>query len=101
LEYTADQTEWVKSNELEMWAFFFDQELFYESNTMKINKYIQPSPTSPGMPEIAPGRTANYVGWQIVNAYMKRNSDTTLEELIQLRDSQEIMDKSRYKPKQK
>ncbi|MDF1694937.1 MAG: hypothetical protein P1U56_03860 [Saprospiraceae bacterium] len=101
LEYTADQTEWVKSNELEMWAFFFDQELFYESNTMKINKYIQPSPTSPGMPEIAPGRTANYIGWQIVNAYMKRNPDTTLEELIQLRDSQEIMDKSRYKPKQK
>lgn len=101
LEYSTAQTEWVNENELEMWAFFFDQDLFYESNMMKINKYINPSPSSPGMPKSAPGRTANYIGWQIVKSYMKRNSDTTLDELIQLADSQEIMDKSKYKPKQK
>lgn len=101
LEYTSEQTEWVKSNELEMWAFFFDQELFYESNTMKINKYINPSPNSPGMPAAAPGRTANYMGLQIVKAYMKKYPKTSLHELITLKDSQMIMDKSRYKPKQK
>jgi len=100
-EYTAEQTEWVKANELEMWAFFFDQNLFYESNTMKINKYINPSPNSPGMPPKAPGRTANYMGLQIVKAYMKRHPNTTLQDLINLKDSQMIMDKSRYKPKQK
>lgn len=101
LEYTSEQTEWVKSNELEMWAFFFDQNLFYESNTMKINKYINPSPNSPGMPPAAPGRTANYMGLQIVKAYMKKYPQTTLDELIALNDSQKLMDKSRYKPKQK
>jgi len=100
-EYTAEQTEWVKSNELEMWAFFFDQNLFYESNTMKINKYINPSPNSPGMPEAAPGRTANYMGLQIVKAYMKKFPKTSLQQLMDLKDSQMIMDKSRYKPKQK
>ncbi len=100
-EYTPEQTDWVKSNELEMWAFFFDQDLFYESNTMKINKYINPSPNSPGMPPKAPGRTANYMGLQIVKAYMKKYPKTTLEQLINLKDSQSIMDKSRYKPKQK
>lgn len=100
-EYTKEQTEWVKSNELEMWAFFFDQNLFYESNTLKINKYINPSPNSPGMPPAAPGRTANYMGLQIVKAYMKKYPKTNLQELIKLKDSQKIMDKSRYKPKQK
>jgi hypothetical protein len=100
-EYTREQTEWVKSNELEMWAFFFDQNLFYESNSMKINKYINPSPNSPGMPSSAPGRTANYMGLQIVKAYMKKFPKTTLDELIALSDSQKIMDSSRYKPKQK
>ena len=100
-EYTSDQTEWVKTNELEMWAFFFDQNLFYESNTMKINKYINPSPNSPGMPKEAPGRTANYMGFQIVKAYMKKYPKTSLHELITLKDAQKIMDKSRYKPKQK
>jgi len=101
LEYTAEQTEWVKSSELEMWAFFFDENLFYESNTMKINKYINPSPSSPGMPPAAPGRTANYMGLQIVKAYMKKFPEITLQQLIDLNDSQMVMDKSRYKPKQK
>lgn len=101
LEYSSDQTEWVKSNELEMWAFFFDKNLFYESNPMKINKYINPSPSSPGMPDEAPGRTANYIGLQIVKAFMKKYPETTLQELIENKDSQKIMDKSRYKPRQK
>ena len=97
LEYTDKQTKWVTENELSMWAFFFDENLFYESNAMKINKYINPSPSSPGMPDAAPGRTANYVGWKIVEAYMKK-SKSTLNELIDMNDSQKIMDESRYKP---
>jgi hypothetical protein len=100
-EYTSEQMEWVKSNELEMWAFFFDQDLFYESNTVKINKYINPSPNSPGMPPSAPGRTANYMGLQIIKAYLKKYPQTSLQNLIDLKDAQYIMDKSRYKPKQK
>lgn len=101
LEYTTNQTEWVQSNELQMWAFFFDQNMFYESNAMKINKYINPSPNSPGMPDAAPGRTANYLGWKIVQAYMKRFPETSIQDLIDEKDTQKIMDKSRYKPKRK
>ena len=97
LEYTTEQTKWVQENELSMWAFYFDENLFYESNAMKINKYINPSPTSPGMPDTAPGRTANYIGWKIVDAYMKKTA-STLQELIDLQDAQKIMDESRYKP---
>ena len=100
LEYTEEQTKWVEENELSMWAFYFDENLFYESNAMKINKYVNPSPSSPGMPDAAPGRTANYIGWRIVNAYMKK-SGATLEELINIKDAQKIMDESRYKPARK
>lgn len=97
LQYTAEQTIWVQENELSMWAFYFDENLFYESSAIKINKYINPSPTSPGMPDAAPGRTANYIGWKIVEAYMKKVG-STLEELIDMQDAQKIMDESRYKP---
>jgi len=100
LQYTKEQTKWVEENELSMWAFFFDENLFYESNSMKINKYINPSPTSPGMPDAAPGKTANYIGWKIVEAYMDRKN-ISIRELIEEKDSQVIMDESRYKPKRK
>jgi len=101
VEYTGKQLEWCQENELQMWSFFFDQKLFYESNPAKISKYINPSPKSPDMPDEAPGRTANYIGWQIVKTYMERFPSTTVNDLIDLKDSQMIMEKSKYKPKQK
>ena len=100
-EYTGKQLSWSEENELQMWSFFFDQKLFYESNPVKIGKYINPSPNSPDMPPSAPGRTACYIGWQVVKAYMKRYPDTSLSELLDMKDSQLIMDKSKYKPKQR
>jgi hypothetical protein len=50
------------------------------------------------MPKEAPGRTANWIGFQMVNSYMKRYPETTFEELIELQDAQALMDQSRYKP---
>lgn len=98
MEYTGSQLQWCQENEAQMWDFFFDKSLFYETDFRKFNKLISPAPNSPGMPEEAPGATANYMGWQIIKAYMIRYPKTTIQELLELNDPQEILDKSRYKP---
>jgi len=98
LGYTAAQTQWCNDNELQMWAHFLDEELLYKTQLRDIRKLVEPSPHSPGMPPEAPGRTANWVGWQIVKSYMKRFPDTTLQQLIDLKDAQKIMAKGKYKP---
>lgn len=100
-EYTGQEMDWCYENELQMWSFFLDQKLFYESNFSKIGKYVFPSPISPDMPEAAPGRTANFIGWQIIKAYMNRFPETTLKQLIDMEDSQLLLEKSKYKPKKK
>lgn len=64
--------DWVRNNELEIWSFFTEQNLIYETNVNRINKYINPSPDSPGMPADAPGQTANYIGYQMITAYMEK-----------------------------
>jgi hypothetical protein len=99
MQYTEEQWEWVQNNEQEMWAFLFKEELFYSTDINKINKLVNPSPSSSGMPSESPGRTANYLGWQIAKAFMKRHPDMSLEELINFEDSQEILEKSKFKPK--
>lgn len=99
MEYSAEQLVWVEENELEMWAYFLKEQLFYETSSQKINKYVNASPHSPGMPPAAPGRTGNYLGWQIVKAYIKRNPETTIKALIDLKDAQEILNKARFKPR--
>jgi len=101
MEYTTEQLNWCKDNELQVWAYFLGEDLLYSSERKKIRKLIEPSPQGPSdMPPEAPGRTANWMGWQIVKAYMKRHPDTTLEQLIEPGDAQKFMDKSKYKPKQ-
>ncbi len=100
-EYSDRQLKWCLENELQMWSFFFDQKLFFETSPGKIGKYIHPSPGSPDMPAEAPGRTANFIGWQIVKAYMDRYPETTLQQLLDMKDSQMMMEKSKYKPRQK
>ena len=98
VEYSANQLDWCKNNEQRIWSFFTEENLLYETNLSKIKKFIDPSPSSPGMPEAAPGRTANYIGWQIIKAYMKKFPDVTMEELILEKDSQALLEKARYRP---
>lgn len=99
LEVTAAQSEWLAENELEIWAYFLKEDLLYSSDWQEIRKLVEYSPHSPGMPPQAPGRTANWIGWQMVKAYMTRNPETTLQELLAVEDAQKLMDASRYKPR--
>ncbi len=97
-EYSAEQLQWCRNNEEQMWSFFFEQDLFYETDLKKFAKLIGPAPTSPGMPPESPGQTGNYMGWQIVRSYMRRNPDISIFDLIENQDAQDILMKSKYKP---
>ena len=97
--YTAAQTQWCKENESGIWASLLKNNVVYETNFKKIAKLISPSPSSPGMPPESPGETGNYIGWQIVKQFMKKNPNTTLIDLLNIKEAQIILDKSKYKPK--
>lgn len=99
LKYTPEQAQWCEGNEFAMWKFFVDEELIYSIDKRKYMKYISPAPTSPGMPSVSPGRTASWIGWQIVKKYMQRNPNLTFEELLKVTDSKKILQSSRYKPR--
>jgi len=100
-EYTPAQMDWVKSNELQMWDFFLDRNLIYETSHLKTAHYLQPAPTSKGMPDVAPGRTGGYMGYKIISALMKRKPNLSLKGLVELKNSQSIMEEARYKPARK
>lgn len=101
MEVTPAQWQWLQENELEMWAFFLEENMLYNTSWEDIRKYVEYSPNSPGMPEEAPGRTANWLGWQIVKAYMTRFPDTTFQQLVELQDAQKLLDESKYKPRRR
>lgn len=98
-EYTPAQITWCRENEAQIWAYFLQEKLIYEQEMRKVQRYVFPAPTSAGMPDGAPGRTGDFVGYKIVQAYMNRHPQTTLSELAQNTDAQVIMDGARYRPK--
>jgi uncharacterized protein YjaZ len=98
MDYPAEKLKWVNDNEKNVWYHFTTQDMLYETSLNKIQKYIGPSPASPGMPPEAPGNTASWLGWKIVKAYMKTHPGTTLQQLIAMTDAQKILDESGYRP---
>ena len=98
LEMSAEQTDWLTDNERDIWAFFLSEDYLYSSDWQKIRKYVEYSPNSPGMPAEAPGRTGSWLGWQIINSYMAKHPETSLPELLRLKDSQALLNQSGYKP---
>lgn len=99
MRYTDEQWQWCVNSEKQIWSYFLDKELLYNTDQEGF-KYVQDAPTTYGMPNNAPGRVGAWLGWQIINAYVEQNPNVTLKELINLSDSQKILEASKYKPKQ-
>lgn len=97
-EFTPDQMNWVRENEGAVWRHLLQEDLLYSTDRTLIQKLTLASPNSPGMPLEAPGRTAAFTGYRIIQAYHRRTPDASLEDILRLSDAQEILTRARYKP---
>jgi hypothetical protein len=97
--FSESQTNWCYANESKVWAYFVQQELLFSTARDKYRKFVGESPDSPGMPAEAPGRTGNFIGWQIIEQFMEKYPDYTIEKLFALTDPQKILEMAEYNPR--
>ena len=97
--FTPNAIAWCNEYEPRVWAHLVDQELLYTTEYMSINKWINQAPFVAGIPKDSPGRLGQWVGWQIVRNYMKNNPEVTMLQLMDNQNAQDILAKSKYKPK--
>ncbi|WP_242118267.1 gliding motility lipoprotein GldB [Aestuariivivens sediminicola] len=99
--YTDEELQWAQANESYIWRYFVERELLYSTDSKLPNRFINPAPfTKFYLEEIdseSPGRLGQYMGWQIVRAYME-NNDVTLKELL-VNSSEAIFNNSKFKPR--
>jgi gliding motility-associated lipoprotein GldB len=99
--YTTKQLKWCDDYKGQIWAFILDQDLLYESDLLKTEKYINEGPFTSGLGEhneSAP-KVGVYTGWQIVRQYMDKHPEVSLAQLMADDDAQKILNESKYRPK--
>ncbi len=98
--YKPGQITWCEENEADMWRFFIDNTLLYDTDQKLLPRFINPAPFSKFYLEIdneTPGRVGAWLGWQIVRSYMQNNK-VSLEQMLRT-DAKTLFEQSRYKPK--
>ena len=96
--YTQKQLEWCKRNEFNMWSFFIQNKLLYTTDYDEIAKYTSEGPFTSSFDKQSPARVADWIGWQIIRAYMNNNPEITLWQLMAEENAQQILARSKYKP---
>lgn len=96
--YNAEEMNGVRENADVVWSHFVQNQILFETSHEVKRKYIEERPKTYDIGEKAPGRIGTWLGWEIVRAYMRKNPDLKLSELMMQRDSKKIFKESKYKP---
>ena len=95
--YTQQQLAGCYGNEKNIWAFFVENNLLYETESTLIGPYVNDGPNTPELGTSSPGFIGQFIGWQIVKKWMERNEKISLTELMK-KNPKELFDESKYRP---
>lgn len=98
--YSPEQITWSQENESYIWRYFIEEDLLFSTDAKLENRFVNMAPFSKFYLEIdneSPGRIGQWIGWQIVRAFME-NNEVSLQEMLKM-DAKQIFERSKYKPK--
>ncbi|SEG02407.1 gliding motility lipoprotein GldB [Parabacteroides chinchillae] len=93
--FTEQNLNWCKEHEEDIWKAIIERKDLFTPDHMTTSKYFEDAPST-HLANEAPGNVGTWVGWQIVNKYMKETNSTP-EALINA-NAQTILEASKYKP---
>lgn len=98
LGYTKAQLEYCDTYEKNLWGFFVKDEKLYANDLKIIGEYTSDGPFTASISKECPPRIAMWLGRQIVKSYMEHNKEVSFEDLMNEKDAQKILSRSKYKP---
>ena len=96
--YTPEKLDWCRENESNIWAFIIENDLLYSSEINIKRKFFVDGPFTSDFSSDSPARIGEWMGWQVVRAYMNNNPEVPLKQLFEENDAQTILKQSGYKP---
>lgn len=96
--YTEEQWDWCLKYERATWNRLVERRDLFNSEQRIISSYLNDGPFTSQISQDSPGRLGTWVGWRIVEQYMKNHKDVGMQELMQMDDAQVILEGSYYNP---
>lgn len=96
LDYTPEQHSWCCENERKIWVSIVEQGDLFTYDNMTINKYLRPAPFTATLSQDSPDRVGRWVGWRIMQEYIKKRNFTPFELLNDPTPPNEILRLSGY-----
>jgi hypothetical protein len=96
--FTPDQFKFCRNNEDQMWQYLVEKDLLFSTDQLTIRKLTGEAPFTSYFTNESPGRAAVWIGFRIVESYIRRNPDIPLKDLMKDVDIQSILEKAKYNP---
>jgi len=97
--FTPDQMKFCRNNEGQMWQYLIEKDLLFKTDRLIIRKLTGEAPFTSYFTNESPGRAAVWVGFRIVESYMRKNPGVKLDVLMKDIDVQKILEEAKYSPK--
>lgn len=98
--YTEDEFAWAQANEDQVWRYFIENELIFDTDSQLYTRFLYPAPFSKFYLQLdaeSPARLGQYIGWNIIRSYMDKN-DVSIQKMLNT-SAEEIFNKAKYKPR--
>lgn len=96
--FNAKQLNFCNNNEQQMWSYLVENDILFSSDRFLIQKLTGEAPFTSFFTNESPGRAAVWIGFRIVESYMKQNKNVKLPELMNISDVQAILEGAKYNP---
>jgi hypothetical protein len=95
--FTDEQIIWCNDRIPAFWKYLAEEQLLFSKDYHEYKKFIEDRPFVSSLERSSPGRAGVFVGYQIVQDFMK-NTSTSLPELMMIQDQMLIFNASKYNP---
>lgn len=95
--YTAAQLEGCYKSEKDIWSFFVQNNLLFQKDPSLIGDYMTDGPKTAVFGDASPGFIGQFVGYQIVEAWLQKNKGLSLAKVMQT-PAKIIFEQAKYKP---
>ena len=96
--YTKRQLHWAEKYENKIWSYIVEQKLLFSSEQSEIRKLTGDGPYTSAFTDVSAPRAGSFIGYKIVEKYMKNNKNISLKELMEEKDERKILAGAKYNP---